>query len=158
MKENVFEVLMYLFENYFHSDDEPRPDREDLESSLSEVGFTPTEIRKAFVWLDGLADERRTADLPLGDNGPMRLYADAEEQKLDRECRGFLLFLEQVGILSASARELVIDRAMALDEEEIDLDTLKWVILMVLFNSPGQEEAYVWLENLLFDSPAELVH
>ena len=31
MKESMFDVLMYLFENYFY-DDEPQPDRASLES------------------------------------------------------------------------------------------------------------------------------
>lgn len=157
MKENVFDVLMYLFENYFYNEEEPDPDRDSLESELFEVGFTQKEIRKAFDWLDGLADTR---NLPADGirTGSIRLYTDQEMTKLDRECRGFIMFLEQAGILTGSSRELVIDRLMALDAEDIDLDTLKWIILMVLFSQPGQEEAYAWMENLVFDSPAQFLH
>ncbi len=68
-----------------------------------------------------------------------RIYSDEECGKLDTECRGFLLFLEQMGVLDHATREMVIDRVMALDSEEVDLEQLKWVILMVLFNQPGQE-------------------
>ena len=35
--------------------------------------------------------------------------------------------------------------------EEIDLDQLKWVVLMVLFNQPGRESAYAWMEDLVID-------
>lgn len=157
MKENVFDVLMYLFENYFYNEEEPDPDRDSLESELFEVGFTQKEIRKAFDWLDGLADTR---NLPADGirTGSIRLYTDEEMTKLDRECRGFIMFLEQAGILTGASRELVIDRLMALDAEDIDLDTLKWIILMVLFSQPGQEEAYAWMENLVFDSPVQFLH
>jgi len=157
MKENVFDVLMYLFENYFYNEEEPDPDRDSLESELFEVGFTRKEIRKAFDWLDGLADSR---NLPTdGVNvQAIRIYTDREMTKLDRECRGFIMFLEQAGILTGFSRELIIDRLMALDSEHIDLDTLKWIILMVLFSQPGQEEAYAWMENLVFDSPAQFLH
>ena len=61
------------------------------------------------------------------------------------------MFMEQSGVLDAVTRELVIDRVMALDLEEISLDQLKWVILMVLFNQPGQEHAHVLLEDIVFD-------
>ena len=71
--------------------------------------------------------------------------------KRDVECRGFLMFLEQQGILDAIQRELVLDRAMALDQDEFDLDDLKWVVLMVLFNQPGQEAAFAWMETQMFD-------
>ena len=40
-------------------------------------------------------------------------------------------------MLDADQRELVLDRALALDQDELDLDDLKWVVLMVLFNKQG---------------------
>ena len=49
-------------------------------------------------------------------------------------------------------RELVIDRVMALESEEIDLEQLKWLILLVLFNQPGQEAAFAWMEDLVFEN------
>ena len=67
-------------------------------------------------------------------------------------------FLEQHGILDAGQRELVLDRAMALDQEELELDDLKWVVLMVLFNQPGSEAAYAWMETQMFLDEPEPVH
>lgn len=158
MKENVFDVLMYLFENYFYNEEEPDPDRDSLESELFEVGFTRVEIGKAFQWLDALAESRDAPTTVAGGTRAVRIYTEEEVVKLDIECQGFLLFLEQAGILAPMSRELVIDRMMALNDEEIDLDTLKWVVLMVLFSQPGQEEAYAWMETLIFDSPAQHLH
>ena len=57
MKENFFDVLMYLFENYFYEEPEEQPDRDSLEQNLHEAGFTNGEIEKAFNWLDGLAEQ-----------------------------------------------------------------------------------------------------
>jgi Smg protein len=77
---------------------------------------------------------------------------------LDLESRGFLMFLEQMGILTPSSRELVIDRVLALDANDVDIEQLKWVLLMVLFNEPGQEAAYAWMEDLVFDNIASTLH
>jgi Smg protein len=33
----------------------------------------------------------------------------------------------------------------------MDLEQMKWIILMVLFNQPGQEQAYAWMEDLVFN-------
>lgn len=156
MKENVFDVLMYLFENYFY-DEEPQPDRDSLETELYEAGFSQIEVRKAFDWLEGLAESRDYPVLSVNSANAIRVYAEQETGKLDLECQGFLMFLEQVGILTPHSRELVIDRVMAL-HDEVDLDTLKWVILMVLFNQPGEEEAFACMENLLFESPVQSIH
>ena len=68
------------------------------------------------------------------------------------------MFLEQSGVLDAERRELVLDRVMALDANEVDLDDLKWVILMVLFDTPGLEAAYAWMESHLLESGGDRVH
>jgi Smg protein len=47
---------------------------------------------------------------------------------------------------------------MALESEDFDLDQLKWVVLMVLFNQPGHEAAYTWVEDLVFDDTVNCLH
>ena len=79
------------------------------------------------------------------------MFAALEQARLDTDCRGYLVHLEQVGILSPTQRELVIDRLMALDGDEIDIEKLKWVVLMVLFSQPGQETAFSRMEDLVFE-------
>lgn len=153
MKENVLDVLMYLFENYMDEGPEFNPDQESLVAELSQAGFPKAEIAKAFAWLEGLATLRSDHTVPAASASlkSLRIYSEQERTKMDVESRGFLLFLEQGGVLDAAARELVIDRVMALETDEIDLEQLKWVILMVLFNQPGQEQAYAWMEDLVFN-------
>jgi Smg protein len=163
MKESILDVLLYLFEHYFTNDDPPPVgDRDTLQNGplfgeLSQAGFSTAEIHKAFDWLDALAKQRPGATTPRND-GPTRVYFGPELDKLDTECRGFLLFLEQHGILDAHQRELVLDRALALDQDQLDLDDLKWVVLMVLFNQPGSEAAYAWMETQMFIDEPEPVH
>jgi Smg protein len=168
MKESILDVLLYLFEHYFTEDAAPpMGDRQFLDKQaladsplvgeLTHAGFSSAEIHKAFDWLDALAEQRPDAGTPRAD-GPTRVYFGPELDKLDVECRGFLLFLEQQGILDAGQRELVLDRAMALDQDELDLDDLKWVVLMVLFNQPGSEAAYAWMETQMFLDEPEPVH
>ena len=162
MKESILDVLLYLFEHYFTNDaidpddDLTAPDGP-LMGELVEAGFSAAEVRKAFDWLDTLARQRPAPGQPRA-NGPTRVFHGSELDKLDTESRGFLLFLEQHGILDADQRELVLDRAMALDQDELELDDLKWVVLMVLFNQPGSEAAYAWMETQMFGDEPETVH
>ncbi|MBX3713962.1 MAG: DUF494 family protein [Lysobacter sp.] len=157
MKESILDVLLYLFEHYIANDADLVRDRDSLQNGLLEAGFSPAEIHKAFDWLDGLA-ERRHDPSSARAGGPTRIFFGPELDKLDVDCRGFLMFLEQQGILDANQRELVLDRAMALDQDELDLDDLKWVVLMVLFNQPGSEAAYAWMETQMFEDDGDLVH
>ncbi|HVI25301.1 MAG TPA: DUF494 family protein [Xanthomonadaceae bacterium] len=163
MKESILDVLLYLFEHYIAEDSvPPLGDRDSLQNGplfqeLTQAGFSPAEIHKAFDWLDALAEQRPSTPAPRAD-GPVRVYAGPELDKLDAECRGFLLFLEQHGVLDAQQRELVLDRALALDQDELDLDDLKWVVLLVLFDQPGSEAAYAWMETQMFLDEPEPVH
>ena len=86
------------------------------------------------------------------------VFDTLEQARLDTACRGFLVHLEQVGILSPTQRELVIERLMALDGDEIDIEKLKWVVLMVLFSQPGQETAFSRMEDLVFDERSGALH
>ena len=165
MKESILDVLLYLFEHYFTDDAMPPPgflDREQLANGplldeLAQAGFSPAEIHKAFDWLGALAEQRPTPGATRT-GGPTRVYFGPELDKLDVEGRGFLMFLEQHGVLDPDQRELVLDRAMALDQDELDLEDLKWVVLMVLFNQPGSEAAYAWMETQMFLDEPEPVH
>jgi Smg protein len=158
MKENVLDVLMYLFENYMDDDAELKTDREALRVELEEAGFANGEVGKAFEWLETLADAPQQLDW-IRAAGSIRVFAVVECAKLDVAARGFIIYLEQIGILSAAQREVVIEKMMALESaEEIDLEQAKWIILMVLFNQPGQEDAYERVEDIVFADALGAVH
>ncbi|MFO7594084.1 MAG: DUF494 domain-containing protein [Pseudomonadota bacterium] len=159
MKQDVFDILLYLFENYMYDESGQERDRDTLQLELQDAGFQSHEITKAFDWLEGLGSMSYENAAPLGGGQQsFRIYSDAETVKLDSECRGFLLFLEQMGVLDHATRELVVDRVMALESDAVDIDQLKWVILMVLFNQPGQEAAVAWMEDLVLDEVVEQLH
>ena len=158
MKENILEVLMYLFENYMNDEIEFDADEEALRTELEQAGFHKGEISKAFLWLEGLSGLQDGSEQLALNAKSIRIYTAEEIEKLDLDSRGFLMFLEQTGVLDHNTREMVIDRIMALESEEIDLEQLKWVVLMVLFNQPGREAAYAWMEDLVFEEMPGILH
>lgn len=157
----MFDILMYLFENYIHSEAEIFVEQNELTEELLRAGFNKPEIYKALDWLEQLADLQHSDEEPYLNAYPLhavRIYTDRECQMLSVECRGFLMFVEQIGVINNMTREMVMDRLFALDKPDIGLDDLKWVVLMVLFNVPGSELAYSQMEDLIFDEPAEVLH
>ncbi len=157
MKENVIDVLLYLFENYIDTDDLNKPDKDSLELELERIGFPQRDINKAFDWLENMTVVAEKAPAQTRQTA-MRFFNDVELERLDVECRGYLLFLEQVGVLDQQTREVVVERVLALEEDEIDLEQLKWVVLMVLFYQPGREVAYAWMEDLVFEDMEAVIH
>ena len=159
MKEGVLDILIYLFENYFDGelDDGDEPDRETLKQELEHAGFPAGEVERALCWLEDLAADPSRAG-PAPGARAIRVFGALEQTRLDTDCRGFLVHLENVGILSPEQRELVIDRLMALEGDDIDLEKLKSVVLMVLFSQPGQETAFARMEDLVFEERPAVVH
>lgn len=152
MKETVFDVLMYLFNNYLDDEYEINTDQDYLRNELMQAGFDDGQVNKAFDWLESLSMEDRMARVGASASRiSHRIFNDQEMDRLDSECRGLITYLEQAKILDSRDRELVIDRAMALESEEIDLYQLKWVVLMVLLNQPGKEAAFSWMEGVVMD-------
>ncbi len=121
MYENMVDVLIYLYENYMDGEGQPPVNQSELEDELAQAGFSNPEIEKALRWLDELA---AGADTQYQDHkvGSIRIYVEDECAKLDLEARGFLVFLEQSGILDPASRELVIERALAIDHPVVAVD------------------------------------
>lgn len=148
MNENVLDVLLYLFENFSLLEvDADMAVRQDLD----EAGFFPEEIDDAFQWLRITQVEGRTAITPPATDS-FRIYNGPELSVLDTRCRGYISHLEQAGVLSPANRELVIDRLLALADDESEqatLEQVKWVVMMILSSADGQEVAQARMEALL---------
>ncbi len=155
MKENIFDVLVYVFEQYLDAELEQEPDADAIYNELIEAGYPQPEINQAFDWLESLTEHQ--AIRPVS-SGSMRIYSSYEMNRLDTECRGLLLFLEQSGILTPACREIVLDRVLDFDEEVISMENLKWIVLMVLFSQPGQETAFSRMEDLVFEDRSGAIH
>jgi Smg protein len=171
----MFEVLVFVYENYWRGDACPEP--EQLGRKLSAQGFDAEEIRDALQWLDGLslatqgvqlsrhADDvsatvnLRSADIAVIAQSPgsMRVYSNSEQEHIGAECLGFISFLESSGVLPAGMREIVIDRAMATPGDPLALDELKIIVLMVHWSTGVEPDALV-LDELCDDTNSRIAH
>jgi Smg protein len=161
----MFEVLVYVYENYWRGD--ACPELEHLSRKLSAHGFEADEIHAALVWLDGLnfAAQSLRGELPSPEEAfvaesqsaaSMRIYSVAEQDHLGAKCLGFITFLESAGVLPAAMREIVVDRAMAGPGDPVSVDDLKIIVLMVYWSFGEEPDALVLDE--LCDGEARVPH
>jgi len=152
----MFDILVYLFENYYQT--ETYPDQDTLERKLHAAGFENEDIHDALDWLNDLTRSPEDS-LPnsLDMRSSFRGYNGEEAGKLALETRGFIAFLESARILTPLLRELVIERAMALPDEIVRLDKLKVIVLMVLWTRRGNVDALI-LDELLPDGEKRQMH
>jgi Smg protein len=157
----MFEVLVFVYENYWQGD--ACPETPQLKRKLSAVGFEVDEVREALTWLAGLRAATQ-GYLPVANAEPdalprsLRVYSVAERDHLGVECLGFIAFMETAGYLPAMLREVVVDRAMAAGGDPmLDLDDLKIIILMVYW-SLGTEPDTLLLDELCDDCHTRIAH
>lgn len=155
MKENIFDVLIYLFENYLDSDVSQIPDSEGIKSELVQAGFEQTEVNNAFSWLETLTEQ---SSIEPSISPAFRIFCEPEKIKLNLECRGFLLSLEHTGILTSTTREIVIDKTMALKHSSLSLNELKWTVLMVLLSLTDDDMVLSRMEDIVYDLTPTHLH
>ena len=140
----MFDILLYLYDNYLAS--EHFPDAEVLSRKLSAAGFEADEIGQALGWLSALTS--LSPETPLPETQGTRCFSAQELRRIDVEGLGFLIFLENAGLLTPQGREWVLDRALALEESDISSDKIKWIALLAVSRLHGPGDA-LWLEDLV---------
>ena len=161
MKEDMLEVLIYLFENYIVDGVAFQPDQDEIAEELSCAGFEGAEIDKAFMWLEDLLDlceQEETQNIQQQAVDSIRILTNDEHVRFQAEGQSLLIRLVQIGILDQFSREMVIDRVMALDSSNINLEHIKWVVLMVLSNQPNFPEIAPWAEVVVAGDMMPVIH
>ena len=173
----MFEVLVYVYENYWQLD--ACPELPLLGRKLIAVGFEEEEIEAALVWLDGLSIAAQSTQIYLPRAGlenasssntscqlpcmqaqstdSMRGYSIGEQMQLGSPVLGYISFLESSGVLRPHMREIVIDRAMAVPGNPVNLDDFKIIVLMVYW-SFGEEPDALILDELCDDTASRIGH
>lgn len=169
----MFEVLVFVYENYWRGD--ACPEWDSLERKLNAVGFDDEEIQEALAWLSDLKAATLGAEppqrltghrdiAPLSDPAlrqpspdSMRIYSVKEQTHLGAACLSFIGFLERIGVLSIPMREIVLDRALATSGEPVSLDDLKIIVLMVYW-SFGVEPDALLLDELCDSTTTRVAH
>lgn len=150
----MFDVLVYVYENYWRPDACPASGL--LARKLSAVGFEQDEISEALAWLAGLNSASQHAVLGPSSSSS-RVYTADELERLGPDALGFLQFLESAGVLVSAARELVLDRVLALPAGPVALDDFKILLLMVFWGM-GEEPDALILDELFVDDADRVVH
>ena len=152
----MFDILVYLFENYLEVN--AYPDENKLTRELSAAGFERGEINLAISWMHGLESLVHTGqDDALAATQATRLFTEREIDHLGVEGIGLIAFLENSGVLDPVQREWIIDRAFAIDEQVLSLEQVKWIILFVLW-SQNEPQQFVFVEDFLFGDMQPTMH
>lgn len=130
----MFDILVFLYETYQHPD--ICKDAEKVAKALSEEGFHQSEISDALDWLSQLpiSSSSFATHNPAHTNTSWRIYVGRERAQLGDETIQFIQQLELTQVITPFQREIIIERAMAINVGPITPDQLRIVILMLLWS------------------------
>ena len=149
----MLDLLIYLFENYIST--KPKLNMNDITVELEEAGFNDTDISSAFDWFNHL--EKISNGCKLTNKNSLRVLSQKEYEKISSEAFTFLTFLLNAKILNSTEFEVILDQIMILNQKSINIDEMRWIVMMTLWKS-GKENSYLFVEDSLFQNKRTELH
>ena len=152
----MFEVLVFMFENYIAH--HALLDDDIMTQELSAAGFEQSDIVGAVDWFHEM--KTRLIEPPAvyaHQHTSMRLFSESEYKKISLESISFLIFLQQANVINDVERDIILDRAMALKQEQIKIEEMRWITMIALWNA-GREKDYLFVEDALFNPRGLTLH
>ena len=149
----MLDLLIYLFENYIST--KPKLNMNAITVELEEAGFNNKDISSAFDWFNHL--EKLSNGHKLTNKNSIRVLSQKEYEKISKEGFTFLTFLLNAKILNPTEFEVILDQIMILNQKYINIDEMRWIVMMTLWKS-GKENSYLFVEDSLFHNKRMQLH
>jgi Smg protein len=158
MKATIFDLLIRLFQAMGTNKQSDAEYFEYCVETLKSAGLNRKDLNHALSWLDKFSkgphqdySEQRKV---------VRIFSEQESRKISVQGQGFLLQLLRFGAIDMQTLEHILECAMELEVSEINLNQLKWIVVM-LASAEFKNQAYAeWLEHTILqaDSLQRVLH
>ena len=157
IKEDFLDILLYLFEYYSEDPVRESDTSFEIRDHLIDAGFQDAAIDHAMDWVEIFKNPREGMMLHAPSISSVRILSDDEKSLLDVECQNYISRLEKFGLLTPEKRELLIDKLTSIGIEPMDLEVVKALSILMLFQEPSVEVRLHAYENEeIIDSPKTL--
>ena len=128
-----------------------------IRDHLIDAGFQDAAIDHAMDWVEIFKNSKDDMMIHTPSNSSVRILSDDEKNLLDVECQNYISRLEKFGLLTPEKRELLIDKLTSIGFEPMDLEVVKALSILMLFQEPSVEVRLHAYENEeAIDSPKTL--
>ena len=93
----------------------------------------------------------------LTNKNSLRVLSQKEYEKISSVAITFLTFLLNAKILNSTEFEVILDQIMILNQKSINVDEMRWIVMMTLWKS-GKENSYLFVEDSLFQNKRTELH
>ena len=139
LKEDFLDVLLYLFEYYSEDPARETGGNFAIRKHLRDAGFEDNVINHAMDWVEIFKGPVDSTEITSPRSLSARVFSDEEKSLLDSECQNYIIRLEKFGLLTPQKRELLIDKLTSIGFEPMDIEVVKALSILMLFQEPSVE-------------------
>ena len=156
MERHIVEILAILIREYPEGAFTP-DDFEPIANNLIGLGYTHQEIEAALFWFYNRHDLKfiNKSDDKFGKDS-FRFLHDAERNVISPEAYGYLIELQQLGLINLTEMDAIIERAVMIGGRRIDVDEVKMFIAAIVME---QSSAFSpAMQTVMLKTPSDKVH
>jgi uncharacterized protein Smg (DUF494 family) len=129
--EKIVEIIVYLLTEL-----KKNKQLSDVDTDkLQKLGYTPNEINTAFSWVySKLYAGEKVFSEESKETKSQRFLHDAEQNVISPEAYGYLIQLNELGLINNSDIDLIIDKVMVSSYNKVDLQDMKMMIASYLLD------------------------
>ncbi len=143
MERRIIEILVVLMREYPEGVI-TREEFETLTGDLAELGYSQTEIETALFWYHSRQLVKENSDQKTEfKSGAFRVLHEVERTVLRPEAYGYLIELKQLGLITLTELDAIVEKSVLLGGRQVDLDDIKsFVAAQIMeqdsgFSTPG---------------------
>ena len=157
LKEDFLDVLLYLFEYYSEDPVRETGSNFEIRKHLKGAGFGDNVINHAMDWVEIFKGPVDSTEITSPRSLSARVFSDEEKSLLDSECQNYIIRLEKFGLLTPQKRELLIDKLTSIGFEPMDIEVVKALSILMLFQEPSVEvKLHAYDAEEAFEKPKTL--
>ena len=137
MKEAFLDVLLYLFEYYSEEPSLSKSNETQIRNELALAGFKQDVIEHAMDWVGVFNKSPNKIDIEKPKKHSVRILSDNEKSSINEECQNYIAKLERFGLLPPLKREVLIDKLTSIGFEPLDIEVVKALSILMLFQEPN---------------------
>jgi Smg protein len=137
MQDKVIEIIVYILSEI----KEIKQLNEIDVNSLSNKGYSDSEINTAFAWIFSKLDEGELIFKDENENTKShRMFNLVENKIFTVDAKGYLLLLRELGLLNDLDIDLVIERILLSGFQKINISELKKFIASFILNTDSKSD------------------
>ncbi len=136
MQQKIIEIIELLITEISEIQEPFLPDLDKISKKLLEKGYTERDIQEAVEWIVDFMD---TDNVPVSpgniaakEKRNLRLLSNFEQRVFSNEAYGFLIQMQNLGLLSPMQLDQIIDRFLMIGMESVGLEDVKAVTVQML--------------------------